>query len=235
MRSYHNNDISIKNWAVEDRPREKMYNQGKQKLTNAELLAIILGSGNRQESAVSLAQRILHSVDYNLHAVGQLSIKELTQFKGIGQAKAIAVEAALELGRRRQLSQDSNHIIISDSSDAFRVIAPQLLDLDHEEFWILFLNRRNKLLGKSLVSRGGASGTFVDPKIIFRKTLQTKATSIILAHNHPSGTLRPSRADILLTQKLMKGGASLDIIIHDHIIVAGNSHYSFAKNDLMKK
>lgn len=228
MSAYPKNGLSIKAWAEEDRPREKMLLKGKQSLSEAELLAILIGSGSTEETAVGLAQRILHSVENNLQELGKSSIAELMKFKGIGQAKAITITAALELGRRRQLSQIRSKPQITSSREAFKVIAPLLMDLPHEEFWILLLNRANRVMAREQVSIGGVSGTVVDAKIIFRKAIEGNACSLILCHNHPSGNLQPSQADIDLTHKLVAAGKNLDILVLDHLIVAETGYYSLA-------
>lgn len=226
---YQENTLSIKSWAEDDRPREKMIKKGKQNLSDVELLAILIGSGSRKETAVGLAQRILKTFENNLNELGKVSMAELMRFKGIGEAKAITIAAALELGRRRQLSAYIDRPQILTSKDGYNCIAPILMDLDHEEFWIILLNRANKVISKEQISAGGVSGTVVDAKIIFRKTLDiAPASSIILCHNHPSGNLRPSQADIDITQKLKKAGETLDISILDHLIIGENGYYSFA-------
>lgn len=228
MSFYPKNNLSIKTWAEEDRPREKMLLKGRHSLSEAELLAILIGSGSKEESAVGLAQRILHSVENNLHKLGKSSLSELMKFKGIGQAKAISIAAALELGRRRQLSQIRSKPQITSSREAFQVIAPLLMDLPHEEFWILLLNRANRVIAREQVSIGGVSGTVVDAKIIFRKAIEGNACSLILCHNHPSGNLQPSQADIDLTHKLVAAGKHLDILVLDHLIIAETGYYSMA-------
>lgn len=227
--NYQKNTLSIKSWAEDDRPREKLLKRGKQNLSDVELLAILIGSGTRKETAVGLSQRILKSVENNLNELGKVSIAELMRFNGIGEAKAITIAAALELGRRRQLSDYIDRPQILSSKDGYHCIAPILMDLNHEEFWIILLNRANKVIGKEQISAGGVSGTVVDAKIIFRKALEVApASSIILCHNHPSGNRNPSQADIDLTKKLKKAGETLDILVLDHLIIAENSYYSFA-------
>jgi DNA repair protein RadC len=227
--NYQKNTLSIKSWAEDDRPREKMLRRGKKNLSDAELLAILIGSGSRKETAVGLSQRILKSVENNLSELGKVSLAELMRFKGIGEAKAITIAAALELGRRRQLSGHIDRPQILSSKDGYNCIAPILMDIGHEEFWIILLNRANKVIGKEQISSGGVSGTVVDAKIIFRKTLETApASSIILCHNHPSGNTRPSQADIDITKKLKDAGETLDIAVLDHLIIAENDYYSFA-------
>jgi len=227
-KTYQENHFSIKTWAEEDRPREKLLTKGKSSLTDAELIAILIGSGSRNESAVSLSKKILNSVDNNLHDLGKSSLNKLMEFKGIGEAKAISITAALELGRRRQLSNIKDKPQIRSSKDAYHVIAPLIMDLPHEEFWILLLNRANKVIAKERVSIGGVAGTVVDAKIIFRKALEALASGIILCHNHPYGNLNPSRADLEITKKLKQAGSFLEINVLDHLIIAENSYFSFA-------
>lgn len=233
MELYSKNNLTIKSWAEEDRPREKLLAKGKQSLSDAELLAILLGSGSRDETAVGLAQRILKSVDNDLNELGRRSIAELTKFKGMGEAKSISVVAAMELGRRRQLTDVKERPQIRSSRDAWQVIAPILMDLPHEEFWILLLNRANKVMSREQISLGGVAGTVVDAKIVFRKAIEGMASSIILVHNHPSGNLQPSQQDIDLTRKLKKAGETLDIAVLDHLIIAENSYFSFADENLL--
>lgn len=219
---------AITAWAEEDRPREKMLLKGYQSLSDAELLAILLGSGSIGESAVSLAQRILASVENNLHELGKRSIKELQRFRGVGEAKAIAIAAALELGRRRQISDLRERPRVGSSRDAFNVIAPLLTDLHHEEFWLLLLNKACEVFGREKLSAGGAAGTIADVKIAFKTALDARAAAIIAVHNHPSGNLKPSDADLELTQKLREAGKLLDMPLLDHLIVSERGYYSFA-------
>lgn len=226
--------LSIKGWAEEDRPREKLLFKGKKQLTDAELLAIILGSGNRDESALGLAQRILHSYNGDLNELGRCSIKELSgRFQGIGEAKAIGIIAALELGHRRQLLPLQKRPLISNSKDVYQALAPLLLDLSTEEFWILLLNQANRMIGREKISAGGISSTVVDARVIFKKALEYNAASLVLCHNHPSGSLRPSQADLDLTQRLRKAGLQLDILVQDHLIVSEAGYYSFADEGIM--
>jgi DNA repair protein RadC len=199
----------------------------------AELIAILIGSGSRDESALDLAKRILSSVDHDLSALAIMSPEELCSFKGIGQAKAISIAAALELGRRRRGGPVKQKAVISSSQMAFELIAPQLIDLPHEEFWIMLLNRANRMIEIKNVSKGGVSGTVADAKLIFKAALSKLASSIILFHNHPSGNLKPSRADLQLTDKLVKGGKNLDIAVLDHLIIGNNSYFSFADEGLI--
>ncbi len=225
---YSKTSLNIKAWAEEDRPREKLLAKGKHNLSDAELLAILLGSGSRDETAVSLAQRILMSVDNDLNDLGKRSVAELVKFKGIGDAKAITVVAALDLGRRRQLSDIRERPKIKSSRDAYNVIAPIIIDLPHEEFWMLLLNRANKVLGREQISIGGTGSTIVDAKILFRKAIEGKASSLILCHNHPSGNLHPSQMDLALTKRLKKAGELIEIPIIDHLIISDGGYYSFA-------
>lgn len=225
---YSKTSLNIKAWAEEDRPREKLLAKGKHNLSDAELLAILLGSGSRDETAVSLAQRILMSVDNDLNDLGKRSVAELMKFKGIGDAKAITVVAALDLGRRRQLSDIRERPKIKSSRDAYNVIAPIIIDLPHEEFWMLLLNRANKVLGREQISIGGTGSTIVDAKIVFRKAIEGQASSLILCHNHPSGNLHPSQMDLTLTKRLKKAGELIEIPIIDHLIISDGGYYSFA-------
>jgi len=214
------NNIAISSWAEEDRPREKLVLKGRQALTNAELLAIIIGSGSRSESAVDLSKRILASVNNDLFAIGKLSIKDLMKFNGIGEAKAISIIATLELGRRRKDSEKIDSKKITSSNDAYEELKDLFADLDHEQFWVLLLSRANKVITKKQISIGGVAGTVVDSKIIFKTALEHLASGIILSHNHPSGNLKPSAADITITKKIMAAGKNLDINVLDHIIIS---------------
>lgn len=231
MSAYHDTHLTIKAWAEEDRPREKLLSQGRRALSDAELLAILLGSGSRTETAVGLARRVFQTFD--LYDLGTCTLKDLQQFKGLGQVKAITVAAAMELGRRRHALPPRKRMTISDAEQVFRLLQPEMMDLPHEEFWIVQCNRAQELLGKSLISRGGVHGTVADAKIIFRKALESGATNIILAHNHPSGQLRPSEADIALTKKLVKAGAMIDIPVLDHVIISNRGYYSFKQKGQM--
>ncbi len=201
--------------------------KGKAALSDAELIAILIGSGSADETAVDLSKRILQSLNNQLSELGKLSVKDLTKFKGIGEAKAISIIAALELGRRRKDSEPEKRIRITDSRSAFDVIYPHLSDLLHEEFWVIYLNRANAVIGKENISKGGISGTMVDPKVVFRMAVQIPASAIILAHNHPSGQLKPSQADHQLTRKLKEAGAALDIPVLDHLIIGERDYFSF--------
>lgn len=232
MRTYEQK-ITIKAWAEEDRPREKLSVQGRRSLSDAELIAILIGSGNKDESAVELSKRILYSCDNDLNQLARLSIAELSRFKGIAGAKAITIIAALELGRRRRESESTKRTQVKDSIDVYEFIAPSFKDLNHEEFWILVLNRANIITSRHLISKGGQSGTIADPKIIFNIALENHASSLILAHNHPSGNLKPSNADIELTRKLKSAGMFLDIPILDHLIITDNGFMSFADEGML--
>ncbi len=225
---YNKNPIT--SWAAEDQPREKLLSRGKAALTDAELLAVIIGSGSRNESAVSLARRILQSANNNLNDLSRYSIDELMKFKGIGEAKAISITAFLELGRRRQMTGSKEMVKVTNSRDCYHAIGPILQDLNHEEFWILLLSRSNQILSKQQVSKGGFSSTVVDPKVIFKKALDKNASSIILCHNHPSGNLNPSQQDLELTRKLVAAGKTLDITVLDHLIITQTQYYSFSEN-----
>ena len=220
-------NFSIKNWAEDDKPREKLMLKGKQALSDAELVAILIGSGSRNESAVSLSKRILASVDNNLNALGKLSLKQVMEFKGIGEAKAISIAAALELGRRRRAEETIELKKITSSKAVFEIMQPIIGELPHEEFWVLYLNNSNKVIYKAQLSKGGMTGTIVDIRLIFKVAFEQNATSIILAHNHPSGKLEASDADKEITKKLKLAGEQLDIRVLDHIIVTENGYLSF--------
>ena len=218
----------IRAWAEEDRPREKMLLKGRHALSDAELLAILLGSGCVGESAVALSQRILASVENNLHELGKRSVRDLQRFKGIGEAKAITISAALELGRRRQLSDLRERPRVTCSRDAYNAIAALLSDLHHEEFWLLLLNKANEVFTRERLSTGGMAGTVVDVKLLFKTALDARASAVIAIHNHPSGSLQPSQADIDLTRRLKKAGELLDLPLLDHLIISERGYYSFA-------
>ncbi|MEY8848151.1 DNA repair protein RadC [Psychroserpens sp. XS_ASV72] len=225
--------FSIKHWSQNDQPREKLRDKGKAILSDAELLAILLGSGNRDESAVALSQRILGSVDHNLKELGKRSLKQLMQFKGIGEAKAITIAAAMELGRRRQSEESIELQAIQSSRSVYDLMQPILGELPHEEFWILYLNNSNKVLLKQQLSKGGITGTLVDVRLVLKTALEVGAVALILTHNHPSGNLKPSQSDKALTQKLKQATESLDIKILDHLIITENAYLSFADESLL--
>jgi DNA repair protein RadC len=224
---------SIKSWAEDDRPREKFLSKGKHSLSNSELLAILLASGNKDESAVDLAKRILDHCDQNLLELAKLGIEGFLKFKGIGMVKAITIEAALELGRRRQHSEAKIKSTVSSSQTAHELLKVHLQDLTHEEFWVMYLNRANKILASENISKGGITGTIADGRLIFTRALEFRSTGIILAHNHPSGSLKPSNQDIDLTKKLKTAGQILDIVVLDHIIVSDQGYFSFADEGLL--
>ena len=231
--AYKTENLPIKNWAEDDQPREKLIKKGAHVLSDAELIAILIRVGTKGESAVDLSKRILASVDNNLDELAKRGAKELMKFDGVKMAKAVTIVAALELGRRRQLTDIKKRPQIQSSSDAFDLIAPILMDLPHEEFWILLLNRANQVIGREQLSLGGIDGTVVDARMIFRKAIEGQATSIILIHNHPSGSIRPSQADIDVTKKLKAAGEILNIRVLDHLIIGGKSYYSFADENQM--
>jgi DNA repair protein RadC len=218
----------ITNWSEDDKPREKLMLKGKSVLSDAELIAILIGSGSRNESAVDLSKRILASVDNNLNALGKLSISQLMNFKGIGEAKAISIIAALELGRRRRAEDAVELKKVTSSKIIFEIMQPIIGELPHEEFWIIYLNNSNKIISKSQLSKGGITGTLVDVRIVFKTALEMGATGLILCHNHPSGTLIPSDADKHITRKLKLAGDSLEIKVLDHLIVTEKNYFSFA-------
>jgi DNA repair protein RadC len=220
---------SIKAWAEADRPREKLARNGRQALSDAELLAILIGSGTRNESALEIARRILSKADNNLHTLGRMPLKELRSFRGIGDARAITIQAALELGLRR--SRDESRPPqdrIRGAADVAAQFRPLLCDLMHEEFWVLMLNRANTIIGKEQISKGGLTGTIADPRLIFRSAIDRRAAAIIVCHNHPSGNLSPSEQDIRLTKNLVEAGRVLEIPVLDHVILTQHGFYSFA-------
>lgn len=227
------NSFSIKQWSEHDRPREKMLAKGKEALSDAELLAIIIGSGSKDESAVGLSKRMLAANNQSLNDLAKKTIHELMKFKGIGAAKAIAIVATLELGRRKQRDVSGSSLKITSSQSVFDCMQSLLGGLDHEEFWILYLNNANTLLQKFQLSKGGITGTLVDIRLIFKKALELSAVGVILVHNHPSGTLSPSRADKTITNKIKKAGDSLDIKILDHVIITEKACFSFADASIL--
>ncbi len=221
------NNFPITNWHEDDKPREKLMLKGKSVLSDAELIAILIGSGSHNESAVGLSKRILASVESNLNALGKLSIQQLMNFKGIDEAKAISIIAAMELGRRRRAEDVVQLTKITSSKMIFELMQPIIGELPHEEFWVLYLNNSNKVLFKSQLGKGGITGTLVDVRLVFKAALEIGATALILCHNHPSGTLMPSDADKQITKKLKAAGQNLDINVLDHIIITENGFYSF--------
>ncbi|MGB5317985.1 RadC family protein [Eudoraea sp.] len=223
----------IKQWSADDKPREKFLSKGRLALSNAELIAILIGSGTPRETAVDLAKRILAASNNNLDVLGKASVEYLMKFKGIGCAKAVVIAAALEVGRRRRYDQKPTISKIGKSEDVFDFLRPFLSDLQHEEFWILYLNNSNQVLHKELLSKGGITGTLVDPRLVLKKALEWNAVAIILSHNHPSGSLKPSEADKNVTSKLCKAGNALDIKVLDHVIISKDKYFSFADNNMI--
>ncbi len=225
--------FSIKTWADDDKPRRKLIVKGRGGLSDAELLAILIGSGSREDTALSLARKILKKSDDSFTLLGRMSIAKLMKFKGIGEAKAVTIAAALEIGRRRREEAVTDLKCISGSADAFAVLEPVLSELQHEEFWILYLNNANKVIHKSQLSKGGITGTLVDIRLVLREALELGAVAVILAHNHPSGALKPSEADKAITMKLKKAAETLDIKVLDHLIVTEKAFFSFADQHLI--
>jgi DNA repair protein RadC len=225
--------IKITEWAVEDRPREKLIIKGAASLSDAELLGILISSGTKEKSAVDLGRELLGSAGNNLNSLGKLSVNDLKKIHGIGSARAVTIIAALELGRRRKLAEAMNSQNINSSKDIAEIFQPLLGDLPHEEFWILFLNRSNKIISKMKLSQGGVSGTVTDIRIIMKKAIEHLASGIIVCHNHPSGNLNPSESDIQITNKIKESGKLLDIQLYDHLIISDKDYYSFADNGLL--
>lgn len=233
MKTNEPKPLAIKNWAAEDRPREKLLMKGKSALSDAELIALLIGSGTATLSAVEVAKLVLQTVGNNLHDLAKLTVKELVKSKGIGEAKAIAIVAAMELGRRRKEQETEEKPKISGSKDAFNLVKGDLMDLPHEEFWVLLLNRANRLIKKRRISEGGVSGTVADPKIIYKFALEELASGIIVVHNHPSGNLTASQSDISLTRKLKDAGKVMEVQLLDHLIIGGQNYFSFADEGLL--
>ncbi len=227
------NNLSIRNWAVEDRPREKMMTKGIQSLSDAELIALLIGSGTRRVTAVELARQVLNRAGNNLDRLGKFAVSDLRKLKGIGQARAISIVAALELGRRRKLADTPETDKITGSADAFNLMHPLIADLPHEEFWILILNRSNRVIEKRRISQGGITGTVTDIRMILKMAIESLGTSLILCHNHPSGNLQPSDADTAITRRLKESASLMDIALLDHIIIAGKNYFSFADESLI--
>lgn len=225
--------LKILSWAEEDRPREKLLLKGKSALSDAELIAILIGSGTRSLSAVDVGKLVLAQAGNNLNELARFSVKELQKIKGIGEAKAISIVAALELGRRRKETEFTQKTRITSSNDIYQLMKPELMDLPKEEFWVLLLNRANRLIRKERISSGGISGTVADPKIIFKSALEHYASSLILIHNHPSGNLKPSDADLELTRKMKAAGKLLEIPVLDHLIFSDTGYLSFTDEGLM--
>ena len=225
--------LSITRWAEEDRPREKLLRKGRSSLSNAELIATLISTGSANESAVDVAKNILAATGNDLNNLAKLSAEELMRFDGIGQAKAVSIISALELGRRRNSSEYQEKKKIVQPSHIYEYLKPDLMDLTHEEFWIVLLRRDNSVISKQAVSSGGVSGTVADPKVIYKKALDKMASGIVVAHNHPSGNLQPSEADIRLTRKLKEAGMLLDIQFTDHIIFTDKGYFSFAEEGIL--
>jgi DNA repair protein RadC len=231
METYHK--LNIKAWALEDRPREKLLYKGISSLSDAELVAILIGSGNSEETAVELSRRILENVKNNLNELGKLNVENLKQFKGIGEAKAISIIAAMELGRRRNHSSALEMGKITGSGDVARYLRPIIGDIQHEEFWVLFLNRQNKILDKQRLSQGGMTSTVIDVRMVLKMALEKHATSLIFAHNHPSGNLDASDADRKITSQIKDAGRIMDIPLLDHLIITQGGYFSFADEGLL--
>ncbi len=226
---------SIAQWAEDDRPREKLLSKGVAALSDAELIAILIRSGSTTNNAIEVARAIMKHAENDLHKLGRLGVSDLRRMKvsGLGETKAITIVAALELGRRRRDVEPRERSTVATSASAYELVRDVLEDLPYEEFWLILLDRGNRLLRRCKVSQGGMHGTVADPKLIFREALDHRASSVVLCHNHPSGQLRPSEEDIRLTRKLVEGGRLLDIAVHDHLIVAGTGYYSFADNGML--
>lgn len=225
--------LGIKSWAAEDRPREKLLMKGMAALSDAELIALLIGSGTGTLSAVEVSKQVLQSVGNNLHDLAKLTVKDLMKSKGIGEAKAIAIVAAMELGRRRKEMETEERPKVSGSKEAYELVKGDLMDLAHEEFWVLLFNRANRFIKKKRVSEGGVSGTVADPKIIYKLALEELASGIIVVHNHPSGNLTASQSDISLTKKLKEAGKVLEVQLLDHLIIAGQKYFSFADEGIL--
>lgn len=233
MKIEESKPLNIKDWSPEDRPREKLLMKGTSALSDAELVAILIGSGTANLSAVDVAKKVLLQGNNNINDLAKLSVKDLMKIKGIGEAKAITIVAALELGRRRKETEPEEKPKINSSKDAFDLLKGDLMDLHHEEFWVLLLNRANRVIKKKRISEGGVSGTVADPKIIYKMALEDLASGIVVAHNHPSGNLTPSQSDIDLTKKLKEAGKFLEVQLLDHLIIAGQKYCSFADDGLL--
>ena len=226
-------NFPITHWSEDDKPREKMMLKGKSALSDAELVAILIGSGSRNESAVALSKRILASVNNNLSSLGKQSLAQLMEFKGIGEAKAITIAAALELGRRRKEENPLELVKVTSSKVIYEEMPPIIGELAHEEFWVVYLNNANKIIFKAQLSKGGITGTVVDVRLVFKIALEQNAVAIVLAHNHPSGKLQASEADIQVTKRIKNAGLQLDISVLDHIIVTEHSYFSFADEGIL--
>ena len=225
--------LPINRWSPDDRPREKLMRLGSSAMTDSELLAILIGSGSRKSSALALSKQVLSSVDHKLNALGKLSVPQLMKFRGIGEAKAVRIAAALELGRRRRLENGQVLPQIKSSQDVFHLMVPLLGELEHEEFWILYLNNSNRVLFRKQISKGGITGTLVDIRLVLKTALERNATALILLHNHPSGALKPSNSDRQLTSKIKTACESLDLRVLDHVIITEKAYFSFADEAIL--
>jgi DNA repair protein RadC len=226
-------NLTIKSWALDDRPREKLLSKGKNALSDAELVAILIGSGNKNESAVDLSKRILQSVNGSINELSKLSVEKLCEFNGIGEAKAITIITALELAKRKQLEASLIKPKINSSKSVFNLMQPIIGDLPHEEFWVLYVNNSNTVLAKSQISKGGLTATVVDVRLILKKAIELASVGLVVCHNHPSGKLTPSEADKQLTQKLKNASATLDIKLLDHLIITEKDYFSFADEGIL--
>lgn len=229
----YKNRLAINKWAEDDRPREKLIQKGNKAISNAELIAILIRTGSREQSAVDLAKHMLDRVGNNLNELAKMSVSEMCRFPGIGETKAATILAALELGSRIRREEALSKDQVTDSRTLYEILKPQMAYLPHEEFRVIYLNRANKIIGDKQISIGGVSGTVADPKIIFRKAIELLACSVILAHNHPSGNITPSKADIELTRKMKEAGKLMEIEVIDHIIVSDHGYYSFADEGML--
>jgi DNA repair protein RadC len=225
--------LTIKSWAEDDRPREKLVSKGRQALSDAELLAILLASGNRDETAVQLAQRILNANKNSINELAKLQLNDLKKYKGVGEAKAVTIAAALEIGRRRTEESAEEKTKITSSKSAYSLLKSKLSDLPHEEFWVIFMNRSNSVIKTECISKGGVSGTVVDIRLVLKPAIESLTSGIILAHNHPSGNLKPSQEDIQLTKKIKEAAKLLDIVLQDHLIIGDQAYYSFADEGII--
>lgn len=233
MKDYSSTSIPISKWAEDDQPRQKLLSKGLSALSNSELLAILISTGNKEKSALELAKEVLRVANYNLNELGKLSLHDLQRIKGIGQAKATLISAALEIGRRRETCEPLEKVCVRNSTDIANYLKVQLKDLAIEVFGIIYLNRANKVKHFEVISQGGITGTVADPRVILKKAVEHDATSLILSHNHPSGNLKPSIADEQITQKIKLAASYFDIQILDHIIVSEDGFFSFADEGLM--
>lgn len=221
-------NLTIRQWSVQDRPREKMMKNGVEILSDAEIIAILIGSGTKNTTALELAKNILALSENRLSELGKIKLEELLKLKGIGETKALTILAAIELGRRRKFEEPLKRKQVNSSKDVFEIFEPKLSDLSHEEFWILLLNRFNKVIDTICISKGGTSGTVIDTKIILHKAISRLASGLVICHNHPSGNRMPSEADKNITIKIANAAHTMDITMLDHIIIAGNTFFSFA-------